>query len=165
MFLPWGYDFVMWGCSLTLLFAYTLGPSFYVTPIFGLTPTHWLELTLYISGVCSSHTVIAWNIYKWEKISFLIIEMVLKIIYYDLRSYRDKTGQMRPFVEAAKPLFPLIGLFFVSTTWAYFSPNNILEYDPRIFFMITGTIFSNFSVRFPIFFIVFVMIFIYLFSL
>lgn len=54
---------------------------------------------------------------------------------------------MRPFVEAAKPLFPLISLFVVSTTWAYFSPNNIVSYDPRVFFMISGTIFSNFSVR------------------
>lgn len=54
---------------------------------------------------------------------------------------------MRPFLEAAKPLYPLIGLFFISTIWAYLSPNNILEHDPRIFFMITGTIFSNFSVR------------------
>lgn len=53
---------------------------------------------------------------------------------------------MRTFHEAAKPLYPLIGMFVVSTSWAYFSPNEIIKYDPRIFFMITGTIFSNFSV-------------------
>lgn len=64
MFLPWAYDFVMWGCSFALLGAYVLGPRFYTTPIFGVTPTIWLELTLYTSGVLTSHTVIAYNIYK-----------------------------------------------------------------------------------------------------
>jgi len=126
MFLPWGYDFVMWGCALALFVAYVFGPSIYVTPIFGFTPTFLVEILLYSSGIVSSWTVISWNIYK---------------------SYRDKTGHMRPFFEAAKPLYPLIALFVISTSWAYFSPNNILAYDPRVFFMITGTIFSNVSCR------------------
>lgn len=143
MFLPWAYDLVMWGCSLALFGAYVLGPEFYITPIFGITPTVWLEITLYTSGVLTSHTVIAWNIYKWE--TFWLIDESMR--FPICRSYRDKTGQMRTFIEAAKPLYPLISLFIISTTWAYFSPNQILSYDPRVFFMITGTIFSNFSVR------------------
>jgi ethanolaminephosphotransferase len=53
---------------------------------------------------------------------------------------------MRSAFEAGKPLYPLFGLFIISTCWAYYSPNNILNWDPRLFFMITGTIFSNFSV-------------------
>lgn len=57
---------------------------------------------------------------------------------------------MRTFYEAAKPLYPLTALFLISTTWAYLSPNNILAWDPRIFFMVTGTIFSNFSVSFKL---------------
>lgn len=64
MFLPWGYDLVMWGCTGALLLAYILGPEFYVTKIFGISPTVWLEMTLYSSGVLTSHTVIGWNIYK-----------------------------------------------------------------------------------------------------
>lgn len=143
MFLPWGYDFVMWGCALTLFVAYVFGPSFYVTPIFGLTPTVLMEILLYSSGIVSSWTVIAWNIYKWEESSAKVTDATHQIFF---RSYRDKTGHMRPFFEAAKPLYPLISLFVISTSWAYFSPNNILEYDPRVFFMITGTIFSNVSV-------------------
>lgn len=55
---------------------------------------------------------------------------------------------MRSFYEAAKPLYSLIGLFTISTSWAFFSPNRILDVDSRVFFMITGTIFSNFSVSF-----------------
>lgn len=46
-----------------------------------------------------------------------------------------------------KPLYPLIWLFIISTCWALFSNNDILDKDPRVFFMITGTIFSNFSVK------------------
>lgn len=66
--MPWAYDPVMWGCSLALLFAAILGPQIYVTPIFGITPTVWLEITLYTSGVLTSHPVIAWNIYKYDKV-------------------------------------------------------------------------------------------------
>lgn len=62
------------------------------------------------------------------------------------RSYRDETGKMRTFNEAVKPLYPLVWLFVISNCWAFFSPNRILEFDPRVFFMITGTIFSNFAV-------------------
>lgn len=138
-------DPVMWGCTFALLGAAILGPQIYVTPIFGLTPTNWLEITLYTSGVLTSHPVIAWNIYKYDKVE-RIASSCSSAWFFSHRSYRDKTGMMRPCFEAAKPLYPLVSLFIISTTWAYLSPNFILKHDPRVFFMITGTIFSNFSV-------------------
>jgi ethanolaminephosphotransferase len=64
MFLPWGYDFTMWGCSLALLLAFAVGPELYVTPIFGYTPTFLTEVTLYTSGAITSYPMIVWNIYK-----------------------------------------------------------------------------------------------------
>lgn len=64
MFLPWGYDFVMWGCAGVLFLAFAVGPSFYVTPIFGWSPTVLTEILLYTSGSLSSHPIIAYNIYK-----------------------------------------------------------------------------------------------------
>lgn len=67
------------------------------------------------------------------------------VIYF--RSYKDKTGKMRSFFEAARPLYPLFALFLISSAWALFSANRILEKDPRMFFMMTGTIFSNISCR------------------
>jgi ethanolaminephosphotransferase len=54
---------------------------------------------------------------------------------------------MRPLVEAFRPLYPVMGLFVISTLWVVFSPNDIMQYDPRMFIMVTGTIFSNISVR------------------
>lgn len=135
----------MWGCTFALLGAAILGPQIYVTPIFGLSPTNWLEITLYTSGVLTSHPVIAWNIYKYDKLG-KISSSCSSAWFFSYRSYRDKTGMMRSCFEAAKPLYPLVSLFIISTTWAYLSPNFILKHDPRVFFMITGTIFSNFSV-------------------
>lgn len=54
---------------------------------------------------------------------------------------------MRPLVEAFRPLYPVFGLFVISTAWMLFSPNEMMAYDPRMFIMVTGTIFSNISVR------------------
>ena len=64
MFLPWAYDATLWGCTFALLLAFICGPELFLTPIFGITPTLLLEVVLYTSGVLTSHTVIAWNIYK-----------------------------------------------------------------------------------------------------
>lgn len=64
------------------------------------------------------------------------------------RSYRDKTGKMRTFPEAIRPLVPLILLFAISTIWIMYSPNNILDKDPRIIYFAIGTIFSNICVRY-----------------
>lgn len=126
LFLPYAYDYVMWACSITLIIAGIVGPKLFVTPIFGITPTVYVEITMYVAGVLTSHPVIAWNIYK---------------------SYRDKTGKMRPLVEAFSPLYPVFSLFVISTMWLLFSPNAIMDVDPRMFIMVTGTIFSNISCR------------------
>lgn len=64
MFLPWAYDFVMWGCTFGLLGAYFLGTAFFVTPIFGIRPALWLEIILYSACVITSHPLIVYNIYK-----------------------------------------------------------------------------------------------------
>lgn len=64
MFLPWGYDYTLWGCTVALLLAFIVGPSFYVTPIFGLSPTTCTEIVLYTSTVLTSYPMITWNIYK-----------------------------------------------------------------------------------------------------
>lgn len=54
---------------------------------------------------------------------------------------------MRTFVDAIRPLLPLAILFTISTIWVVHSPSNIIEKDPRIIFLVIGTIFSNICVR------------------
>lgn len=53
---------------------------------------------------------------------------------------------MRPFSEAILPLRPLIAAFVLTTVWAWFSHNHILDLEPRAFFLMYGTIFSNICV-------------------
>ncbi|CAG9578787.1 unnamed protein product [Danaus chrysippus] len=127
MFLPWGYDFTMLGSCILLLVTSLIGPSaWHVTLPGGLTPGVVFEIVLYFSAIITSQTVILWNIYK---------------------SYRDGTGKMRPFIEAVRPLFPLAIFFILSTAWALFSPNDVINKGPRLFYILTGTIFSNINCR------------------
>lgn len=53
---------------------------------------------------------------------------------------------MRPFIEAIRPMFPFVTLFITTTVWVMFSRNDILSKEPRILFLLFGTIFSNISV-------------------
>lgn len=85
----------------------------------------YFEFALYISGVLTSHP------------------MIIKNIYY---SYKNKTGKMRPFCDAIRPLFPLFGLCAISSVWVFLSSNMIVWVEPRILFMCFGTVFSNFTV-------------------
>ncbi|XP_062546751.1 ethanolaminephosphotransferase 1 isoform X3 [Armigeres subalbatus] len=126
MFLPWGYDFLMWGVSLTMAATGIFGPGIWQVPIFGVNSCVIFEVTLYVSGLTTSHPIIFYNIYK---------------------SYRDKTGKMRPFLEAFRPMIPLIGLAVVSTIWAFLTPNSIVNLEPRMFIVLSGTIFSNINCR------------------
>uniref|UniRef100_A0A182WFG7 Uncharacterized protein n=1 Tax=Anopheles minimus TaxID=112268 RepID=A0A182WFG7_9DIPT len=126
MFLPWGYDFVMWGVSITLAITGILGAEFWQIPIFGVKPCHIFEMTLYVSAVITSHPIIIHNVYK---------------------SYRDKTGKMRSFSEAIRPLVPLSSLFTLCTVWVLCSRNGIIDMEPRLYFVMCGTLFSNICCR------------------
>ncbi|XP_053693053.1 ethanolaminephosphotransferase 1 isoform X2 [Sabethes cyaneus] len=126
MFLPWGYDFVMWGVSLTLAITGIFGADIWQNTVFGIKPCLIFEITLYVSGLVTSHPIIIYNVYK---------------------SYQNKTGKMRPFMEAIRPLIPLFGLFVISTLWALFSRNSIVSLEPRMFIVLSGTTFSNINCR------------------
>ncbi|XP_045768580.1 ethanolaminephosphotransferase 1 [Maniola jurtina] len=127
MFLPWGYDFTMFGSCILLLVTSLIGPhAWHAALPGGLTPGVLFEFVLYFSAMITSQTVILWNIYK---------------------SYRDRTGKMRPFLEAVRPLIPLLIFFVLSTAWALYSPSDVLSRAPRLFYVLTGTIFSNINCR------------------
>lgn len=64
------------------------------------------------------------------------------------RSYRKRTGKMRPFIEAIRPLIPFVSLFIITTIWVLFSKNSIANKEPRLYLLLLGTIFSNISVMF-----------------
>lgn len=107
-------------------FSFQIGGSemwqFSVGPI---TTGMMFELTLYISSLLTNIPVVFYNIYL---------------------SYKNKTGHMRPFTEAIRPLVAVFMCFVITLGWMLYSPSNVLERDPRALFFLMGTIFSNISV-------------------
>ena len=76
-------------------------------------------------------------------------------LFYNYSSYAERTGKMRNFREAIRPMWPFLTFLVLLMIWPYISPNDIMEKDPRILFMLSGTIFSNISVSLPVFFFFF----------
>ncbi|KAF7393022.1 hypothetical protein HZH68_010016 [Vespula germanica] len=127
LFLPWGYDASMLATILVFILTSVGGHEawkFYLPG--GISAGIMFEMLLYVSALVSNLPVVLWNIYK---------------------SYRDKTGKMRTFPEAIRPLVPLVLLFMISTLWILFSQQNVLEKDPRIIYFAIGTTFSNICCR------------------
>lgn len=91
----------------------------------GFTAGQMFEATFYICALVTNLPVVLWNIYK---------------------SYRDRTGKMRSFAEAMRPMVAVIVFMIISTVWVVTSPANIVDLDPRAVYFVTGTIFSNICV-------------------
>jgi ethanolaminephosphotransferase len=72
------------------------------------------------------------------------VPVILNNIYV---SYQEKTGHMRSFSEAMRPLVPVTAFFLITLSWISLSPSNILERDPRAVFVVISTIFSNICCR------------------
>ena len=62
-------------------------------------------------------------------------------------SYTEGTGKMRPFMEAIRPLTSLIVQAILCWMWALLSKNDIVETDPRCFYYMSGTLYSNIVAR------------------
>ena len=127
MYLPWGYDFAMVGGTLLYLATSIVGYSFWKVHLpMGLTPGSVLALSLFAGTVFLSLPTTLVNIYK---------------------SYRQKTGKMRPFHEAMRPLVSFALAFILCHLWVSLSRNGILEADVRCFFFMSGTLYANMSSR------------------
>jgi ethanolaminephosphotransferase len=101
----------MWGSVTIYAVNYYFGTEVWKIPLFGssLSCGHFIEVFLYV-GAMSNLPMVFYNLY---------------------RSYKDKTGKMRNFVECMRPLVPLILFLAVSCLWVHKSPNKIVERDPR----------------------------------
>lgn len=117
----------MWGSTVMYLATYFYGSGIWHYPLLsnGLTCGHFLEYVLHISALSN-----------------------IPMVFYNLyRSYADKTGKMRNFVECVRPLVPLVVFLIISLLWAHYSPNDIVFNDPRAVYLLTGTVFSNITCR------------------
>ncbi|KAK9511198.1 hypothetical protein O3M35_005804 [Rhynocoris fuscipes] len=127
LFLPWGYDLSMLSTTGVFLFTSWYGVDFWKIYVSDTISTgHVLEIIFYLTSICATLPVTLYNIRK---------------------SYINKTGKDLPVLEALRPLAALIALMFITCVWVITSKNDIINYHPRAFYMLTGTIFSNITCR------------------
>jgi ethanolaminephosphotransferase len=62
-------------------------------------------------------------------------------------AYKQNSFKQTSFYEGVRPLFSTIYLFIIQLIWIKYSKVNIIDLEPRIFFWLTGTLFSNISCR------------------
>ncbi|CAG9131616.1 unnamed protein product [Plutella xylostella] len=80
------------------------------------------EIGIYATGLGINLPVSAYNVYQ---------------------SYKLRTGKMRSFLEAIRPLWALLSIFSLCSLWAHQSPRRVVQRDPRAVFLLVGTLFSN----------------------
>ena len=72
------------------------------------------------------------------------VGMSLPVALWSIRlSYLEGTGKNRPFLEAIRPLAATTVACLLCVAWVAASPNDILQQEPRIVFVLTGTVFAN----------------------
>ncbi|KPJ14042.1 Ethanolaminephosphotransferase 1 [Papilio machaon] len=126
LFLPWGYDFSMWASTILFVWTGVHGTGYYKRYIFGnYTLANGFEWLIYGTGIFTNLPVALYNTY---------------------RSYTLRTGKMRSFSEALRPLWSILAIFTVTTLWIHKS-SVLPDYDLRAVFLLIGTLFSNVACR------------------
>jgi len=128
LYLPWSYDATQ--LALTVLYLVTYLKSYHVwkivLPIMGGQSLGQLfEYISYLGSFAGSVPFTVFNVYLAYKSNSL----------------------KRSLFEGLRPLISFVSLFLISTYWALFSPTNVLNRDPRFFFALVGTIFSQIACR------------------
>lgn len=72
----------------------------------------------------------------WASSSFLLFP----------RAYRSNSLKHHSLYEAFLPFLSPVLLFVLSTIWTEFSPSNIMDLQPRMFYLMVGTAFANVTV-------------------
>nr|XP_020459291.1 ethanolaminephosphotransferase 1 isoform X3 [Monopterus albus] len=123
LFLPWGYDISQVTVSVVFLVTAVVGVETWYQPI-------------------------VWHVLYKDLFTFLIIVCSFTItlpmsLYNILKAHRSNTLKHSSLYEAFLPFLSPVLLFILSTIWVVYSPSNILELQPRIFYIMVGTAFAN----------------------
>ena len=116
----------MAGGALLYIITSVIGVSAYKFHFLGLNFASMVEIVIYLGTF------------------LLTIPVSLRNTYL---SYTEGTGKMRPFMEAVRPLMSLIVQAILCWMWALLSKNDIVETDPRCFYYMSGTLYSNIVAR------------------
>lgn len=126
LFLPWGYDFSMWASTFVFLWTGVRGTVFYKKYAFGsYTLANVFEFVIYGTGVITNLPVALYNVHQ---------------------SYKLRTGKMRSFGEAIRPLWSFLSMVIVLSVWVHKS-EHLPDYDLRALLLLMGTLFSNVACR------------------
>jgi len=128
--LPWSYDLSQVGMTLCFFVTYFVGQKF------------WFMRIPYLPGDVSLIAAIEICIYVASL--GLSLPFSIQNMY---NAFANKTNKQSSVYESVRPLFSTFYLFFIQMVWIKYSPNNILELEPRVFLWLTGTLFSNIACR------------------
>uniref|UniRef100_A0AC34R7K4 Uncharacterized protein n=1 Tax=Panagrolaimus sp. JU765 TaxID=591449 RepID=A0AC34R7K4_9BILA len=122
LFLSWGYDASQYGLSLFYLLTFLIGHKTYQFHVFKFVSfAQIFEIGFYGIAILS-FIMSGRNMYK---------------------SYSQGFGKQINFYEIILPMISPTILFATSVIWAKYSPNNIIDSNPRLFFWTMGVVFSN----------------------
>ncbi|XP_008294533.1 ethanolaminephosphotransferase 1 isoform X1 [Stegastes partitus] len=123
LFLPWGYDISQVTISMVYLVTAAVGVETWYQPLL-------------------------WGLLYRDLFTFMIIACSFTVtlpmsLYNVLKAHRSNTLKHSSLYEAFLPFLSPVLLFILSTIWVVFSPSNILEQQPRMFYLMVGTAFAN----------------------
>ncbi|XP_077408067.1 ethanolaminephosphotransferase 1 [Vanacampus margaritifer] len=123
LFLPWGYDISQVTISLVYVVTAVVGVETWYQPV--LFDFLYRDLFSFMIVACSFMVTLPMSLYNV------------------LRAYRSDSLKHGRVYEAFLPFLSPVLFFVLSTVWVLFSPSNILELQPRLYFLMVGTAFSN----------------------
>lgn len=128
LYLPWSYDLsqiVLLGAFLvTFAKSYTFWK--FTIPFLNIGTADLTEVIIYACSFGLTIPVAFYNIY---------------------RAYKEGRVKPKSFMEAVRPGIPLLIFFVMTVLWALGSPSDIIKKDPRMFYYLVGTVFSNIACR------------------
>ncbi|XP_028653182.2 ethanolaminephosphotransferase 1 [Erpetoichthys calabaricus] len=127
LFLPWGYDISQVTISVVYIVTSVVGVEAWYSPIFW--KFHYRDLfTVMILG-CAFTVTLPMSLYNVFK------------------AYRNNTLKQHSCYESFLPFLSPVLLFILCTLWVHFSPSDIIEDQPRMFYFLVGTAFSNITCK------------------
>ncbi|XP_053618267.1 ethanolaminephosphotransferase 1-like isoform X2 [Plodia interpunctella] len=127
LYLPWGYDFSMWLSTLLFFGPCLCGPGVYKVYLFGnLTLVRVMEIAIHLTGLLTTLPIAVYNIYL---------------------HCHSPQGKNATLGSVLRPVWSMLVMVVLVVTWAVASPNDVMSYDPRVFVLMFGIMFTNISSR------------------
>lgn len=123
LFLPWGYDISQVTISIVYIVTAVVGVETWYQPIMW----HFLYRDLFTVMILGCSFTVT-------------LPMSLCNV---LKAHRSKTLKHSSLYEGFLPFLSPVLLFLLSTAWVVFSPSDILQLQPRVFYLMVGTAFAN----------------------